>query len=501
MDKRIPILIFVFVLAVYLLTLSPTINSFDSAEFVTGAYTLGIVHAPGYPLYLLLGHLFISMLNISAPVAVNFMSAFFAAVCVSVVFLINFHLSKSNLWSLVSALMLAFSSLFWSKAVIAEVYSLNGLFVALLFLTFLYLKDSYSLKYQLAFFLVAGTGLTHHTSVVLILPWFFAAFVISSIRRISVSGLVFSLLSFLAPLSLYCYFPIRSRANPLLDYIRTYFDFVDLTTLQGVYWMVSGKMFQQEMWGRTFGEFYFQLLKLLADLWLNFFGVGIILAVIALLWYVRNKKLIGFVVLASVLSVLVFFSAYNVVDSREMTIPALILLAPFISVGGVLLEKNVTLPHHALINSKLLILVFLIVVTMVIVNWGAIDRSNDRLAYQYAEAILETVEPNSLILTQWTAATPLEYMILVEGRRYDVEIFDRGLYSLGVRAKLLECTKNSNMLQGCAELKDNSLQIYINSQLPVRPVYITEYDPALRRDFCLVDSEYLYRVLPLYACN
>src|SRR6185436_6410127 len=42
----------------YLRTAAPTVYGLDSAELTTGAYALGIVHAPGAPLYLLLGHVF-----------------------------------------------------------------------------------------------------------------------------------------------------------------------------------------------------------------------------------------------------------------------------------------------------------------------------------------------------------------------------------------------------------------------------------------------------------
>ena len=42
----------------YLQTLGPTITGEDSGEFVAAAYTLGIPHPPGYPLYCMVGHLF-----------------------------------------------------------------------------------------------------------------------------------------------------------------------------------------------------------------------------------------------------------------------------------------------------------------------------------------------------------------------------------------------------------------------------------------------------------
>ena len=44
--------------AAYWRTMAPTVYGLDSAELTTGAYVLGIVHAPGSPLFLLLGHVF-----------------------------------------------------------------------------------------------------------------------------------------------------------------------------------------------------------------------------------------------------------------------------------------------------------------------------------------------------------------------------------------------------------------------------------------------------------
>ena len=45
-------------LSVYLFTLAPTITFGDSGELATAAYTLGVAHPPGYPLWLILAKLF-----------------------------------------------------------------------------------------------------------------------------------------------------------------------------------------------------------------------------------------------------------------------------------------------------------------------------------------------------------------------------------------------------------------------------------------------------------
>ena len=43
---------------VYALTVTPSLNAGDGGEFVTSTHALGIVHPTGYPLYMLLGRAF-----------------------------------------------------------------------------------------------------------------------------------------------------------------------------------------------------------------------------------------------------------------------------------------------------------------------------------------------------------------------------------------------------------------------------------------------------------
>src|SRR5579859_4626763 len=66
-------------LVLYLATCSPTINFLDSGELTTVAWTLGIAHPPGYPLYTLISSAFIQ-LPLGPPAwRMNLLSALFAA--------------------------------------------------------------------------------------------------------------------------------------------------------------------------------------------------------------------------------------------------------------------------------------------------------------------------------------------------------------------------------------------------------------------------------------
>lgn len=86
------LLVFLISFTVYLMTLAPTVYVGDSGELIAASYTLGIPHPPGYPLFTILGKIFITFIPIgSIAYRVNLLSAFFAS---STVLLLYFFLNK-----------------------------------------------------------------------------------------------------------------------------------------------------------------------------------------------------------------------------------------------------------------------------------------------------------------------------------------------------------------------------------------------------------------------
>src|SRR5437868_2829835 len=66
------------VFLLYVATLSPTTAMWDTSEYITAAYTLGLPHPPGNPLFVLIGRVF-AILPIATSVAVRI--NILAAVC------------------------------------------------------------------------------------------------------------------------------------------------------------------------------------------------------------------------------------------------------------------------------------------------------------------------------------------------------------------------------------------------------------------------------------
>ena len=188
---------------VYVCSLGPSVGLEDSGELVTAAVGLGVPHPPGYPLWTLLSWCFCKLFgwvtwqgwpNPAWAVALG--SAAMGALAVGVTALLIMRSGRDLLtgaaeraggwWVDVSAwvggvaaaLAFAFSPVMWSQAVIAEVYALGALFLALtMLLTYKWIKcPRTSTLVWLG--LVFGLGLTNYQVLLLAaLPIGLAVFV------------------------------------------------------------------------------------------------------------------------------------------------------------------------------------------------------------------------------------------------------------------------------------------------------------------------------------
>jgi hypothetical protein len=183
----------------YLTTLAPTVLFGDGGEFQFVPYILGIAHPTGYPLYLLLGWAWSHILPIGeVAFRMNLFSALWAALAVGLSYLVALRFIRLgapgidsltvHLSAVIAALTFAVSETFWSQAVIAETYSFNVFFVALVLLLSFWLAEclmdeeshgqlppgpgqlSLIAWRSLILAFVFGLSLTHHRTMLLLLP-------------------------------------------------------------------------------------------------------------------------------------------------------------------------------------------------------------------------------------------------------------------------------------------------------------------------------------------
>ena len=147
---------FLISFVLYIKTMAASASFWDAGEYIAAAYTLGIPHSPGTPLYVILGRVFteLPIPMLSAAQKVNLLSAFCAAVGVLFVYLLvirflDFLMGKTEeltdgvikvVGALVAALFIAFSDTYWNNAVEAEVYAMSNALMG--FMTWLALKWS-----------------------------------------------------------------------------------------------------------------------------------------------------------------------------------------------------------------------------------------------------------------------------------------------------------------------------------------------------------------------
>jgi hypothetical protein len=123
-----PLLVFL----VYLLSMPRTVTFEDDGLFLMAAAHAGIPHPPGYPLYVLIGHLVSHLPVGTVPIRLHALSAAFGGAACLAIGLIAMRLTGSNIVAFMSAAAFGVSKTFWSQSIIAEVYAPNALLVFLL---------------------------------------------------------------------------------------------------------------------------------------------------------------------------------------------------------------------------------------------------------------------------------------------------------------------------------------------------------------------------------
>ena len=150
--------------------MAPTIYAFDSAELTTAAATGGLVHATGYPLYLLIGRFWSGI-----PVGdVGFRMNLLSAVCGALTVALLVHLLRrmgAGPWAaLCAAGLLASTKYFWAMSLVAEVYTLHTALMCAVILALLYWADGPSpARLGIAVGLL-GLAAANHASSVLLAP-------------------------------------------------------------------------------------------------------------------------------------------------------------------------------------------------------------------------------------------------------------------------------------------------------------------------------------------
>lgn len=197
----------------YLYGVYPSVSVGDAGEFITAAWTLGVPHPPGFPLYTLLGHVFAVLLPWGNPAyRLNVFSALTAAACVALFFILLRHAGVQRWIALGCTLVLALSPALTANARASEVFALNAFFTVAVF----YAAERR--RWTLAFFLL-GLGAGNHQIILALAPVLGLLLLCDETLPAALRwrALAVGLVCFVLALTVYGVLILRAQTSPVLD--------------------------------------------------------------------------------------------------------------------------------------------------------------------------------------------------------------------------------------------------------------------------------------------
>ena len=219
------------VLALYVVTLAPTTAMWDASEYITAAYTLGIPHPPGNPLFVLLGRV-ASLLPLGGVAyRVNLLAAVCSALAAGIWFLVAERVLAQwiavpwvrRVGSVLAAVLSATAFTVWNQSVVNEkVYTVSLAFFAVVsWLTVLWCDDPDGRRADRILVLIAyliGLGYTNHPAGFLVAPAVATAVLVrrpgTVLRWRLVTAAALALVFGLTP---FAFEPIRAAHHPALN--------------------------------------------------------------------------------------------------------------------------------------------------------------------------------------------------------------------------------------------------------------------------------------------
>ncbi len=472
-------------LTAFLSTLAPSISwahgSSDSGELATAAYYLGVAHPTGYPLYVLLGWLFTRLPVGTVAYRLNLLSACAAALTVVLLTLVLLELLRhrppfqGSLAAAGAPLLLAFSPMFWSQAVVTEVYALNALFVALLL--FALAKASAEWPHRALAPAGLGLGLANHVTIVLMLPSLLLGLAPRFRAGAPTARTALGLLAIGVGVgtALYLLLPLRSAAAP------PYASWGDLRTPADLAAHVTGSTYRDALFSLPL-EAVLLKLPVVARLLLDQFGwAGYLLIVMGCWSMFQERRLFSAAWCLAALLYLLFALEYAVLDSQLYLMPFFLLLAVpagfgIASLAALAPARAGSMPRWAPFASALPVVA--LVLLSLVGNWARMDMSQNWGAYNYSRDTLDTLPEKSLVFTREDRNTfSLWYVQYVEGYRPDVAIVDARLLSWPWYRRNLARTYPDLAVPQSNEVVIDYVTPMVAANRAVRPLFFTYADP------------------------
>lgn len=435
-DRTAPWLVAGLALVVYVRTLLPAGAFGDWGEMQVVPHVLGIAHPTGYPTYVLLAWLAELVPLGSVAFRANLLSAVFVAATLATFALICRRLGVRWAIAIPTALALGVVGTVWSAATVAEVNPLHLLFGALILHRALVWQADRRPRDLAIGSLLIGLSLGNHLLTLFIAP-FVALFVLWAGRhefrhRSALVGL--AVVSVVAGLLVYLYIPIASAFSPPLDYNHP-------RTWAGFVFLVSGEQFR--------GQFEFlsaagpgEFVRSLPALWAVALSRGTavlpVLGAIGLFVLLVRRPAVGLLCAVLLVAGLYVWANYLRLEHYLLVPWLIVAIGVAVAFESIAAGLEATLRRagamspggvagaraRSMVGAVVALAASILTLAIGVGGWSAADRSSDRTAAAYADAVFSALPRDAAILVWWDTAPPLWYGQFVDGRRPDILIVD-----------------------------------------------------------------------------
>jgi hypothetical protein len=430
-DAHIAFLIGFGVFLIYLKTLCPTIYTDDCGEITTAVATGGVMHPPGYPLYSLVGWLFVHLIPLGEPAwRLGILSGLAAAVSVALTFTLCRRLGAGRLWSACGALAFAFSYTLWQQATKVETYALNAAFVAMLLNHAILYSQTGRRALLLSMAAIGGLALTNHLTILWLVPavlWI-ALPTLFAVESRPWRGLAAATGICFAMLTLYGYEILAARTHPGGQV------WGDPSNWTRFYLQITGARYHDYFSNLSAVQMaYRDFVFVPSWLWRNLgCACALSLAGLVVLWRGAGKRFAQGLLIA-LTGYLICNTIYGIDNIFEYYTPIVLILATLAAVGtdraALWLTSKSTPDGQRRLQALFATcaLVGLIGVPFGL-NWRLCDRSHQLFVRTLAQDTLSPLPQNAvLVVSGDNRIFPLWYLQDVLGIRRDVLILPRDL--------------------------------------------------------------------------
>lgn len=389
----------------------------DGPELTIAAYTLGIPHPSGYPLFTLLSR--VSSLWLDPTRALHILNAVFAAVAVGL--LTKLLARSTGVWpALLAGIMLGGSATLLREATRFEVYTFWLLLLVLLLLL--------ARSRPLFLFYVAGLACAHHLSILFLAPAILVAAwpAVSEMRRTPIR-LLLGLALFAIGISVYACLPVRAALAPTWNW-------GDPSNLARFTAHVTGRGY----WGYAGGGGADDLIAFCLALPREVSWAGLLLVPLGGAALAAKKKWRELAVIALGIGGIAFYIArYGVNDPEPYFLPIVLFLSFLLAAGTAFLTERIDRLRPVLLTTVGALLVW-----QAGMNARAFDRRDNTLLSGYVTAILQTVDADGALVVEGDAETfGLFHAQIVNRDRTDVTVYN-SLFDLGPEGPIFARERN-----------------------------------------------------------